>query len=93
MRKLIDTLAILSFLVSASVVGGGVYLYTQKDALIEKARDRVTEEITGIVTNALGDGVAGILGGGSDLPIPSSGGGGLIPTPGSPTGTGIPMPF
>ena len=93
MRKLIDTLAILSFLVSASVVGGGVYLYTQKDALIEKARDRATEEITGIVTDALGGGVSGILGGGSSsLPVPSSGGG-LIPTPASPAGPGIPMPF
>ena len=58
MQKLINVLAIASSVVSLSVVGGGVYLYTQKDAIIES----VTEKALG----SLG-GLGGSLGG--DLPI------------------------
>ena len=60
MQKLINVLAIASSVVSLSVVGGGVYLYTQKDAIIES----VTEKALG----SLG-GLGGGLGG--DLPIGS----------------------
>ena len=82
MRKIIDIMAVTSFVVSAAVVSGGVYLYTQKDALIERARERATEAITEAVTGALGS----ALGGG----LPSGGG---IPTPSSPAGPGVPLPF
>ena len=86
MRKLIDVLAVTSFLVSASVVGGGVYLYTQKDALVEKARERATEAITDIVSGALVDGLSG----GITEQLPSGGG---LPIPSSPAGAGLPIPF
>ena len=82
MRKIIDAMAIASFVVSATVVGGGVYLYTQKDALIERARERATEAVTEAVTGALSGALTGGL---------SSGGG--IPTPSSPAGAGVPLPF
>ena len=82
MRKIIDAMAIASFVVSTVVVGGGVYLYTQKDALIERARERATEAITEAVSGAIG----GALGGG----LPSGGG---IPTPSSPAVPGVPLPF
>ena len=55
MKKIVIVLAIASSVVSLAVVGGGVYLYVQKDAIIES----VTE-------TALG-GLGGRLGG--DLPI------------------------
>jgi len=60
MQKLINVLAIASSVVSLSVVGGGVYLYTQKDAIIES----VTEKALGSL-GSLGGGLGG------DLPIGS----------------------
>ena len=82
MRKIIDIMAVTSFVVSAAVVGGGVYLYTQKDTLIERARERATEAITEAVTGAVGDALTGGLGGGGGIPAPSS-----------PVGPGVPLPF
>ena len=55
-------------MVSAAVVGGGVYLYTQKDVLIERARERATEAITEAVTGAaIGGALTGGLGGGGGI--------------------------
>ena len=55
MQKIINVLSIASFVISVSVVGGGVYVYANKDALIKS----VTEKALG--------GLGGSLGG--DLPI------------------------
>ena len=71
MRKIIDAMAIASFVVSAAVVSGGVYVYTQKDALIERARERATEAVT--------EAIGGAFGGG--LPAPSSPAGPGVPLP------------
>jgi len=59
MQRLINVLALSSFLISAAVVGGGVYLFTNKDALIEKTK----EQIMGSVTDALPGALTGSLGG------------------------------
>ena len=85
MRKIIDIMAVSSFVVSAAVVSGGVYLYTQKDALIERARERATTAVTEAVSEAIG----GALGGG----LPGLGGASPVPSPSSPIGSGVPMPF
>ena len=53
MQKLINIVALLSGLVSLSVVGGGAYLYLNKDVLIERARKKATEAVTKAVTEAL----------------------------------------
>ena len=53
MQKLVNVVALLSGLVSLSVVGGGAYLYLNKDAMIEDARAKATEEITKAITEAL----------------------------------------
>jgi len=53
MQKLINAIALLSGLVSLSVVGGGTYLYLQKDVLIEDARKNAIETVTKSVTEAL----------------------------------------
>ena len=53
MQKLINVLAISSFVVSGAVIGGGVFLYTQKDALIDKVKDSIKEQVLGGVTDAL----------------------------------------
>ena len=44
MQKLINVVALLSGLVSLSVVGGGAYLYLNKDVLIERARKNATKQ-------------------------------------------------
>ena len=59
MQKFINTLAILSFAVSAGIVAGGTYVYLNKDALAEQAKERVTEA----VTSAIGDALGGLGGG------------------------------
>ncbi len=53
MQKLINVLALASFCVSAGIVGGGYYVYTQKDAYIESVKENITKEIQGIVGDAL----------------------------------------
>jgi len=53
MQKLINGVALLSGLVSLSVLGGGAYLYVQKDTLIEGAREKATAAITEAITEAL----------------------------------------
>ena len=53
MQKLINTIALLSGLVSLSVIGGGAYLYVNKDAMIEDIRKQATEQVTKAITEAL----------------------------------------
>ena len=53
MQKLVNVIALLSGLVSLSVLGGGAYLYVNKDALIEDARAKATKAVTDAVTKAL----------------------------------------
>ncbi|AFD02764.1 plasmid stability [Synechococcus phage S-MbCM6] len=53
MQKLINGVALLSGLVSLSIVGGGAYLYMLKDALIESATAAATKAATEAVTSAL----------------------------------------
>ena len=43
MQKLINVLAVSSFALSAAIVGGGVYVYLNKDAMIENAKAKVTK--------------------------------------------------
>ena len=69
MQRIINVLAISSFLVSATTVGGGVYLYLNKDALIEKAKSQVMESI---LPGSLVGGLSGAL-----VPNPTQ----LLPSP------------
>ena len=59
MQKIINVLAISSFVISASVVGSGVYVYANKDAIIDgvksKVMDAVLPDIGGGITDALPD--------------------------------------
>jgi phage tail protein X len=52
-QKIINGLALASFAVSAAVVGGGVYVYLNKDAMIENAKRGVTKAATEAITGAL----------------------------------------
>ena len=53
MQKLINVLALTSFVVSAAVVGGGTYLYLSKDAIIDGIKEGVTKYATEAITEAL----------------------------------------
>ena len=53
MQRLINVLAVSSFVVSAAVVGGGAYVYLNKDAMIESAKQAATKAATEAVTAAL----------------------------------------
>ena len=62
MQKIINVLAVASGLVSAAVVASGVYVYVNRDAIIDGVKSQAIEAVTG----SLG-GLGGGLGG--DLPI------------------------
>ena len=72
MQKLINVLALSSFLVSAAAVGGGVYIYLNKDPLIEKAKSQVMESIKETLPGALSGGLSRDL-----VPNPTQ----LLPNP------------
>ena len=53
MQKLINVLAVLSFVGVSGIVGGGAYVYLNKEALAEQARERVTKAVTEAIAGAL----------------------------------------
>ena len=53
MQKVINVLAVLSFLGTASIIGGGYYLYTQKDPIIEGMKDKIVTAATEAISDAL----------------------------------------
>ena len=69
MQTIINVLALSSFLVSATAVGSGVYIYTNKDALIKEVKEQV---IDSILPGALTGGLSGDL-----VPNPTQ----LLPSP------------
>ena len=60
MQSIINVLAISSFLMSATVVGSGVYIYQNKDTMIDSFKQ-------GLMDNLL-PGPAGLAGGGALIP-------------------------
>ena len=53
MQKIINVLALTSFAVSAAVVGGSTYVYLNKDAIIERAKERIANAATEAIAGAL----------------------------------------
>ena len=53
MQKVINVLAVLSFLGTASIIGGGSYVYLKRDAIVEDVKAKITAAVTQTVTNAL----------------------------------------
>ena len=45
MQKVINVLAVASFVMSASAVGAGVYAYMNRETLIEQAKREVMEAV------------------------------------------------
>ena len=59
MQKIINVLAIASGVVSAAVVASGVFVYVNRDSIIDSIKSQAIEAVTG----SLGGGLGG------DLPI------------------------
>ncbi len=57
MQKIINVLAISSFAISLTVVGGGVYLYTQKDAIIENVKSKVMKSVMPSIGGGITDAI------------------------------------
>ena len=57
MQKIINGIAILSGVISLTVVGSGVFIYLQKDAITEnvkgKVMDAVMPDMGGAITDAI----------------------------------------
>ena len=53
MQKLINVLALSSFVVSAAVVSGGTWLYLNKDVMVEEAREKIATAATEAIAGAL----------------------------------------
>ena len=66
MQKIINVLAIASTVVSATVVGGGIYVYLNRASIIDGVKSQVMEAVAGSL------GSLGGLGGESALPLGSN---------------------
>tara|TARA_A100001391_G_scaffold182445_1_gene148965 strand:+ start:230 stop:475 length:246 start_codon:yes stop_codon:yes gene_type:complete len=53
MQKVINVLALTSFAISGAIVAGGAYVYLNKDAMIESAKERITKAATEAIAEAL----------------------------------------
>jgi|TARA_Y100000389_G_C17330054_1_gene447575 hypothetical protein len=53
MQKLVNGIALLSGLVSLSIVSAGAYLYVNKDAMIQQAKEQAIDQITQSISEAL----------------------------------------
>ena len=88
MQKFINAIAIASGIISLTVVGSGVVIYLQKDAIIDGIKSKVMGSVLDSVTPDLG----GIAGDaipdftGPAAPLPSA------PTPTAPTSGGVGLP-
>ena len=66
MQKLINVLALASTAVSVAVVGSGLYVYVNRDSIIDGIQSKVMEAVTGSI------GLPGGLGGTPELPLGSN---------------------
>ena len=53
MQKVINVLALASFAVSTAIVVGGAYVYLNKDAMIESAKEKIANAATEAIAGAL----------------------------------------
>ena len=83
MQKVINVLAVLSFVGTAGIIGGGTALYLNKDSIIENIKSQVAA--------AAGEAISGALPGMMDAAMPElpSATGGAIGMPAA-TGGAIP---
>ena len=77
MKLLFNILSTVSFLGMVGIVGGGTYVYVQRDAIIDGVKEAAMESVMAALPGL----IEGSLGG--DLPIPGGdSGSGDLPVPG-----------
>ena len=54
MQKIFNVIAVASGIVSLTVVGAGLGVYLNKDAIIKSIQDKALEAVTGNLGSALG---------------------------------------
>ena len=97
MQKVINVLAVLSFIGTAGIIGSGTYIYLQRDSIAERAKERITKAVTEAVAGALPgmidsampempDVTGGAIGAPAGVGFPGAGGG-------APAVTGPALPF
>jgi len=74
MQKIFNAIAVASGVVSLTVVGAGLGIYLNKDAIINNIKEAALEAVTGSLGDTLGD----------SLPIPNATGGVIPELPKSP---------
>ena len=84
MQKVINVLAVLSFVGTAGIVGGGTALYLNKDSIIENAKNQIAAAAAEAITDALPGMMDAAM---PELPAAT---GGALPLP---TTTGGALPF
>ena len=55
MQKIINVLSVASFVISASVVGTGLYVYANKDAIIDSAKEKIMGQVGALAGDAVKD--------------------------------------
>ena len=85
-QKIINVFAVASFAVSGAVVASGIYVYVNRDSIIDGVKSQIMESVTG----SLG----GALGGGALVPEVGSGipAGGFSGTAAADSGTEVGLP-
>ena len=60
-QKVINVLAVASFAVSGAVVVSGLYVYVNRDSIIDGVKSQVMEAVTGSLGGGLGGGLTPAL--------------------------------
>ena len=82
MQKIVNVLAVASFAISGAVVVSGLYVFVNRDSIIDGVQRQIMDAVTGSMGN-----IGGLAGGT---------GGALVPEPGIPGGErsmGLSSPF
>ena len=53
MQKLINVLAISSFVISGAVVGSGIFIYVNRASILDGIKSKVMESVTGSLPDVL----------------------------------------
>ena len=70
MQKLINVLALVSFGVSGTIIGAGIYVMVNRDALTEQIKERVMSGVEAAIGEAMGGALAEDALGAATMPSP-----------------------
>ena len=62
MQKIINVLAISSFVISGAVVGTGIYVYVNKASIIDGIKSKVMESVTGSLPDVMDQALPDVTG-------------------------------